>query len=97
MVTTVVNKKHTRAYTVDISRPNFLGNPYRIGVDGTREEVVAKFKVFFHTSEKLKKYVREGCKDEILGCYCKPLPCHGDIIAEYLNGLKEDEKRTASS
>lgn len=27
-------------------------------------------------------------KDKRLGCFCKPLPCHGDIIAEYLNNLE---------
>jgi len=22
-----------------------------------------------------------------LGCFCKPKPCHGDIIVEYLNSI----------
>ena len=26
-------------------------------------------------------------KGKTLGCFCKPYPCHGDIIAEYLNLL----------
>lgn len=25
----------------------------------------------------------EELKDETLGCFCKPLSCHGDILAEY--------------
>ena len=26
-------------------------------------------------------------KDKILGCWCKPLPCHGDVLAELANRL----------
>lgn len=91
MVTTVVNKIYSH-YTIGIGRPNPLGNPYIIGRDGTRKEVVEKHKILFLNSERLKEIARETGTDEILGCYCKPLPCHGDIIAEYLNGLEEDEK-----
>jgi hypothetical protein len=25
-------------------------------------------------------------KGKTLGCFCKPNPCHGDVIAEYLDG-----------
>ena len=27
----------------------------------------------------------KGLKDKILVCFCKPAPCHGDVIAEYLD------------
>lgn len=87
MKTTVVNKKYSH-YTVNIGRPNPLGNPYTIGRDGTREEVIAKHKVLFLNSERLMRIARETCQGEILGCYCKPKACHGDTIAEYLNGLE---------
>lgn len=88
MKTTVVSKVYL-SYTVDIGRPNPLGNPYIIGRDGTREEVIAKHKVLFLNSERLMKIARETCRGEVLGCYCKPKACHGDTIAEYLNGLEE--------
>jgi hypothetical protein len=26
-------------------------------------------------------------KDKLLGCWCKPLPCHGDVLAELVNRL----------
>ena len=91
MVTTVVNIQH-KVYDIFIGRPSILRNPYKIGVDGSRKEVIAKFKELFHNSTDRKQYAREHCKDKILGCYCKPLACHGDIIAEYLNGLEEDGK-----
>jgi len=96
MVTTVVNVK-THPYTRYIGRPGIMGNFYVIGRDGTREECIEKYRETFNKDEALKKFARENLWNEILGCYCKPLACHGDVIAEYLNGLKEDEKRTASS
>ena len=27
----------------------------------------------------------EKLRGKTLGCFCKPNPCHGDVIAEYLN------------
>lgn len=27
------------------------------------------------------KRVRRELKDQILGCWCKPLACHGDVLA----------------
>ena len=27
----------------------------------------------------------EGLRGKTLMCFCKPLACHGDVIAEYLN------------
>jgi hypothetical protein len=26
-------------------------------------------------------------KDKILGCYCKPLSCHGDILKKYVEKI----------
>src|SRR5262245_58764119 len=43
---TVVNKRHHRGGGVYIGRPSLLGNPFRIGEHGTREEVIAKYRVW---------------------------------------------------
>ena len=29
-------------------------------------------------------------KGKRLGCFCKPYPCHGDIIKEYLDTLDDE-------
>jgi hypothetical protein len=26
--------------------------------------------------------------DKVLGCWCKPLPCHGDILAMYVEQME---------
>ena len=88
-MTTVVNRKNSR-YDEYIGRPGPFGNPFRIGDDGDRSEVLEKYRVYFYKIyKKLKnKEFREsilGLKDKVLGCWCAPERCHGDVIAEYLN------------
>lgn len=58
-------------------------NPFRIGKDGTRAEVMQKYNVYM--TEKLKQSVALQkellkLKGKNLGCWCHPLPCHGDIL-----------------
>ena len=63
-----------------VGRPTKWGNPYKIGVDGNREEVIAKYR------EWLKKKLEEDpLKGKDLACWC-PLnkPCHADVILEFL-------------
>ena len=62
-------------------------NPFRIGRDGTRAEVIVKFAEYWYAPEQeaLRKTALIMIQDDdILGCYCAPLRCHGDIIAGYL-------------
>ena len=82
-MTQIVNKKHSN-YDVDIGRPSIWGNPYIIGRDGDRATVVAKYKEHFLGSFHLKQLATEKLKGKVLGCYCKPEACHGDVIVEFL-------------
>ena len=63
----------------------YFGNPYG---DRSREENISRFKEYFYwrieNDPEFKQRV-EQLKGKILGCFCKPKSCHGDIIAEYLN------------
>lgn len=75
------------AEIVKIDRTTIFGNPFIIGRDGTREEVIAKYKHWFWNRIKEDwNFEREvislwGYK---LGCWCKPLACHGDVIKAFL-------------
>ena len=82
-MTQIVNKKQSN-YDVDIGRPSIWGNPYIIGRDGDRATVVAKYKEHFLGSFHLKQLATEKLKGKVLGCYCKPEACHGDIIVKFL-------------
>jgi hypothetical protein len=66
---------------VFIARPSKLGNPFRIGVDGDRSEVIAKYRAHIHASPELMALARAQ-RGKLLGCFCAPLACHGDVIAE---------------
>jgi hypothetical protein len=71
-------------YQVYIGRPSKWGNPFEIGKDGTREEVIAKYRVWIQTQPQLLAAL-PLLKGKILGCYCYPQACHGDVLAELAN------------
>ena len=52
---------------------------------GTREEVIAPYQEGLEEQPELVKKVREELRDRVLGCFCAPLACHGDILAEIAN------------
>lgn len=72
---------HVPPGAVYVGRPSKWGNPYRIGVDGNREEVVRKYKEWLPTSG-LDVY---ELRDKNLVCYCAPLLCHADVLLELAN------------
>jgi hypothetical protein len=68
-------------YDVYIGRPSKWGNPFEIGKDGNREEVIRKYKEWIKTQIHLLSSLNE-LKYKTLGCWCSPLPCHGDILVK---------------
>jgi hypothetical protein len=89
MKTTVVNKYKSQ-FDVYIGRPSVYGNPFVIGRDGDRKEVISKYKAYFDEMiEKAPVFKRDILKlrGKRIACFCSPLACHGDVIANYLNTL----------
>lgn len=80
---------------VYIGRPSPLGNPFVMKSEAQRTEVIAKYRALFEQYitwqtpkimqelEYLEKLARRG--DLVLGCFCAPRACHGDVIKEYLD------------
>ena len=85
MKTLVVNIK-TADYEIYIGRGGQWGNEFIIGRDGTREEVIAKYRTWILTQPRLLEQL-PLLKGKRLGCYCAPLPCHGDVLAELADAL----------
>lgn len=81
METTVVHCKK-KPYDVYIGRPSKWGNPFPEKVYG-REECIKKFKKYFW-KHNLWKNLHE-LRGKVLGCWCKPKPCHGDFLAFLCN------------
>jgi len=87
-----VNSK-TEQYDVFIGRPSKWGNPFRIGNDGTRKEVMQKYREWIVFQEDLINDMDE-LSGKRLGCFCKPKACHGDILAELVNILGIPEEKS---
>lgn len=79
----VVHCKKSK-YDVYCGRPSKWGNPFEIGKDGTRKEVIAKFEKWLAHNNDLLKDIKE-LKGKKLGCWCAPLDCHCDILARIAN------------
>ena len=94
-ITKVSNKDMGDSYDVYIGRGTLWGNPYQMGKEGTREEVIAKFaydfdRRFLKLSDKFDENI-EKLRGKTLGCHCKPAACHGDVIANFLNSQDDGE------
>jgi hypothetical protein len=68
------------------------GNPFRIGRDGTRDEVIGRYRLW------LCKEIEAGRIDmkelaalhgKTLGCWCAPEPCHGEVLAGWARRASE--------
>lgn len=81
-MTTVVNLRR-ESYDIYIGRGSIYGNPFHIGKDGNRKEVIEKYKEWVLTQPKIIEKLEE-LRGKRLGCYCKPAACHGDILIELL-------------
>lgn len=57
------------------------GNPFVIGKDGDRKEVISKYIAYFWSEPNLFEHTSE-LKGKVLGCWCKPRACHGDFLAD---------------
>lgn len=89
-ITRVVNIDKTKKFDVYIGRGSDWGNPYVIGVDGDRADVIRKYQYDFERGYlKSSKEQLLKLRGKTLGCHCKPAACHGDILVDYLNSLDD--------
>ena len=92
----MVNLKN-ETYTRYIGRSGDFGNPFIIGPFCTRAESIERHRQWLlkwlqHQEEVVigiysNRWVIEHLEElrgEVLGCYCKPLACHGDVLVELL-------------
>lgn len=61
-------------------------NPYSITKAGSVEAAIAKYEEYLLSNPELMAALGE-LKGKVLGCWCKPGPCHGDILVKYTNKL----------
>jgi len=82
----VLNTRRLTDATVGIyiGRPSKWGNPFVIGRDGDRCDVVRKYEAWVQTQPALMTALPE-LKGKDLRCWCAPLPCHGDVLLRLAN------------
>jgi len=110
---TIVRSQYEGAHFVYIGREGYghkaspLANSFHVGADGTREEVIDKYRMWLQEQMESKtparrEIVRLGrmhfheMRDVVLLCYCKPLACHGDVVREFILGECPVSMSTAS-
>lgn len=96
MPTRVVNLR-CAVYDQYIGRPSMFGNPYAVGPEpckacgkphSTAELTLPCYRKWLQKQRQDPDFEQEfqKLKGHVLGCYCKPGPCHGDVIVELLDG-----------
>ena len=83
----VVNLRKEK-YDVYIGRGSKWGNRFVIGKDGDRDEVIRRYREWILNYKELLSSLHE-LKGKVLGCFCKPKACHGDVLVELVNELRE--------
>lgn len=75
---------------VMIDRGTKWGNPFRSGLDGSRTQVIEKYEEHVRASPELMGALSE-LEGKTLGCWCKPLACHGDVLVKLIEEKYRDE------
>jgi len=70
-------------FDIYIGRGTIWGNPYIIGKDGNRKEVIDKYRIYASTNKEIIESL-SILQNKVLGCWCKPKACHGDILIEMI-------------
>lgn len=82
----IPNSELRRPDLVYVGRPTKWGNPFVVGKDGTREEVIAKYRAWLrnHPDLTLLLIVKE-LRGKDLACWCAPEACHADVLLKLAN------------
>ncbi len=64
--------------TVFVGRPSRHGNPFKIGVHGTREECIEKYKIW---AAMRTEVIKQELRGKDLACFCRlDQACHADEL-----------------
>lgn len=88
--TRVVNKRNHIPTPNDIyiGRGGSWGNPFVIGKDGDRDDVIQKHRTWMEQNIQSDPALKNRIADlhgKNLVCFCAPAACHGDTLSEFAN------------
>lgn len=80
----VVNLRKEKS-DIYIGRGSKWGNPFKMknSSEKERNRVCDEYEKYFWTTDLVNDL--HELKDKVLGCYCKPLRCHGDFLTGEVN------------
>ena len=64
--------------------PSKWGNPFEVGKHGARGECIALYERWLLENEALMAALPE-LRGLVLGCWCAPRACHGDVLVRLAN------------
>lgn len=74
-------------YDVLIDRTTKWGNPFHMLGESTRGFAIMKYTAWINEPEQaeLREAAKRELKGKVLGCWCAPRACHGDVLLEIAN------------
>jgi hypothetical protein len=70
-----------------IDRRSEWGNPFELPDDGDRSTVIANYAKFYLPNKPSLLSKLGELRGRVLGCWCVPEACHGDVLIEAMDSL----------
>jgi len=87
---------------VYVGRPPVLGNPFALGRNGSREQVIQLYRAWLWRQlqqplspqrKALEALLQQAATGPLeLVCWCAPLACHAEVIRSAIHWLREQER-----
>jgi hypothetical protein len=85
-----------------VGRPSPLGNPFQLGRDGSRAEVIARYRLWLWARMQEPGSIQRRELERLLACaqagrlellcWCAPLACHAEVIRSALTWLAKQQR-----
>jgi hypothetical protein len=77
----LISQAAVEGLLVRIDRGSRWGNPFVLDSDGSRDQVVAAYRDFYLPHKPSLQSLLPTLRGKLLGCWCAPEQCHGDVLA----------------
>lgn len=84
----MVHCKRTK-YDVYVGRPSPFGNPFKLASNASeaeRAKLLETYCEWLRGRPDLIERARRELAGKVLGCWCSPKACHGDVLARVADG-----------
>lgn len=89
MTNRVVHCKR-QPYDVYVGRPSKWGNPFVLKRELDRAAVIEQYRAWIVQQPDLMAVLGE-LRGKVLGCWCAPRACHGDVLVALVDALGDSD------